>query len=49
MSVAGLRFNPDKNSPGGTYLETKSGSYIYHGDAASFHDWVFRTRLRVRL
>ena len=49
MSVAGLRFNPDKNSAGGTHLETKSGSYIYYNDAASFHDWEFRTRLRVRL
>ena len=27
---------------------TKSGSYIYHGDAASFHEWEFRTRLRVK-
>ena len=27
---------------------TKSGSYIYHGDAANFHEWEFRTRLRVR-
>ena len=42
MSVAGLRFNPDKNSAGGTHLETKC-------DAASFHDWEFRTRLRIRL
>ena len=49
MSVAELRFNPDKNSAGGAHLETKSGSYIYYGDAASFHDWEFRTRLRIRL
>ena len=49
MLVAGLRFNPDKNSAGGTHLEAKSGSYIYYGDAASFHDWEFRTRLRIRL
>ena len=27
---------------------TKSGSYIYHGDAAHFHEWEFRTRLRVK-
>ena len=27
---------------------TKSGSYIYHGDAATFHEWEFRTRLRVK-
>ena len=37
------------NSAGGTHLETKSGSYIYYGDAASFHDWEFRTCLRTRL
>ena len=28
--------------------ETKSGSYIYTGDASSFHEWEFRTRLRVK-
>ena len=27
---------------------TKSGSYIYWGDAAHFHEWVFRTELRAR-
>ena len=27
---------------------TKSGSYIYWGDAANFHEWVFRTELRAR-
>ena len=27
---------------------TKSGSYIYYGDAAHFHEWVFRTELRAR-
>ena len=31
-----------------TTRETKSGSYIYHGDAASFHEWEFRTLLRVK-
>ena len=30
------------------FQETKSGSYIYHGDAATFHEWEFRTRLRVK-
>ena len=30
------------------FQETKSGSYIYYGDAASFHEWEFRTRLRVK-
>ena len=28
--------------------ETKQGSYIYTGDAASFHEWEFRTLLRVK-
>ena len=36
-------------SRGGVHHQvTKSGSYIYHGDAATFHEWEFRTRLRVR-
>ena len=30
-------------------METKSGSYIYHGDAGHFHGWEFRTRLRIAL
>ena len=25
----------------------KSGSYIYDGDASSFHEWEFRTRVRM--
>ena len=33
--------------PGTQYTETKGGSYIYHGDAATFHEWEFRTTLRV--
>ena len=34
---------------GGDHTQvTKSGSYIYHGDAATFHEWEFRTRLRVK-
>ena len=27
--------------------ETKSGSYIYAGSASAYHDWDFRTRIRV--
>ncbi|OLP90412.1 Phosphoacetylglucosamine mutase [Symbiodinium microadriaticum] len=27
--------------------ETKSGSYIYSGSASAYHDWEFRTRIRV--
>lgn len=46
MSVAGLRFGHDRSS---APLETKSGSYIYYGDAANYHDWEFRTLLRIKL
>ena len=46
MSVAGLRFGSDRST---APLETKSGSYIYHGDAANYHDWEFRTLLRIKL
>ena len=31
----------------GNHAETRTGAYIYHGDAASFHEWEFRTRLRI--
>ena len=31
-----------------TLSETRGGSYIYSGDAASFHEWEFRTRLRLK-
>ena len=27
---------------------TNSGSYIYNGDASNFHEWEFRTELRVK-
>ena len=27
--------------------QTKSGAYVYKGDASSFHEWEFRTCLRV--
>ena len=33
---------------GGNTEVTKSGSYIYHGDASQYHQWEFRTRLRVK-
>ena len=36
-------------SRGGDHHQvTKSGSYIYNGGAADFHEWEFRTRLRVK-
>ena len=31
----------------GNHAETRTGAYIYYGDAASFHEWEFRTRLRI--
>jgi len=46
MSVAGLSFGSDQST---APLETKSGSYIYHGDAAHYHDSEFRTLLRIKL
>ena len=49
MSIAGLRFGADgRGGALSTPHETKSGSYIYSGDPAGFHDWEFRTRLRIR-
>ena len=35
------------NGGGGQYAETKSGSYVFSGDSAVFHEWEFRTKLRV--
>ena len=50
MSIAGLKLQPGTSDrSAGAPQETKSGSYIYWGDAASFHDWKFRTELRIRL
>ena len=46
MSVAGFSFGSGQfTAP----LETNSGSYIYHGDAAHYHDSEFRTLLRIKL
>ena len=33
---------------GQRFEETKNGAFIYYGDAALFHEWEFRTRLKVR-
>ena len=50
MSIAGLKFHSGGTGDRiGNPLETKSGSYIYWGDPASFHDWKFRTELRIKL
>ena len=31
----------------GNHAETRTSAYIYNGDAASFHEGEFRTRLRI--
>ena len=50
MSIAGLKFHSGSTGDRvSNPLETKSGSYIYWGDPASFHDWKFRTELRIKL
>ena len=50
MSIARLKFQPGtSNRIAGSPQEIKPGSYIYWGDAASCHDWKFRTELRIRL
>ena len=48
MSVAGLRFTRTAGQAS-TPLETWSGSYISNGDPAYFHDWEFRTLMRLKL
>ena len=46
MSLAGLRYRSTGTS---APLETKSGSYIYSGEPQGFHEWEFRTTLRVEM
>ena len=45
MPLAGLRYQV--TTFGRAPQETKSGSYVYHGTADGFHEWDFRTRIRV--
>ena len=45
MSLAGLRYQA--TSFGTAPQERKSGSYVYHGTANGFHEWEFRTKIRV--
>ncbi|CAE7414696.1 CAX4 [Symbiodinium sp. CCMP2592] len=47
MSVAGLRYS--RSTYSSTPLETRSGSYIYDGTPSTFHDWEFRTSMRLKL
>ena len=44
-SVSSLSFS--RNNEAKTF-ETKSGSYIYAGEAHTFHEWEFRTLLKAR-
>ena len=30
------------------FAATRGGAYVYTGDASSFHEWEFRTRIRIR-
>ena len=46
--MAGLRFTRTAGQTS-TPSETRSGSYIYNGDPAYFHDWEFRTLMRLKL
>ena len=43
-AVSSVLFTPHG---GNSLVESRSGAYIYHGDATHFHEWEFRTRLRI--
>ena len=43
MTIASVRY--DANS---TVAETKSGVFVYDGNASRFHEWEFRTSMRSR-
>ena len=45
MALASLRYRPDHATT--TAAETKSGSYIYDGSVSNFHEWEFRTEMRI--
>ena len=45
MSLAGLRYQ--SATFGTAPQDTKSGTYIYSGSPSGFHEWEFRTRIRV--
>ena len=47
MSVAGLRFS--RSSFPSTPLEARSGSYKNDGAPSTYHDWEFRTSMRLQL
>ena len=37
-----------RDGQGGYLTETRNGSYIYDGSPARFHEWEFRTRMKVQ-
>ena len=45
MALSSLRFKPGGDSL--SQAETKSGSYIYDGSVSNFHEWEFRTEMRI--
>ena len=44
-SLSGLRYSRYRNE---APKETKSGSYIFSGSVHDFHEWEFRTKLRLQ-
>ena len=45
MALSSLRFKHSGDTL--TQAETKSGSYIYDGSVTNFHEWEFRTEMRI--
>ena len=44
-AVASVLYSRGGSHPAET---TKSGSYVFSGDASTYHEWQFRIRLRVK-
>eukprot|EP00959_Pyramimonas_sp_CCMP1952_P317473 6644371-Pyramimonas_sp.AAC.1 len=45
MTLSPRRYRPSADAL--TRSETKSGSYIYDGTVNNFHEWEFRTEIRM--
>ena len=45
MALSSLRYRPDHATA--APIETKSGSYIYGGSVAHFHEWELRAEMRM--
>ena len=43
-SVSSVMYSPNSHS----FVETRQGAVVYYGDAGSFHEWEFRTRLKMQ-